>query len=322
MWSATRCERPGRTGRTVGYGNGRRRCIWRIGGIDGSRCLRCSKWMWTRSAPGWTGGSGTVCAGYTTSPVRGGPGFTRRRKKPRCAAGWRRNPARSNGRRPGWNRRRASAPAGRRRIGSSKKAYRWKQCRRRVKGPRDEAAFRAAHARLKQLRQGHAREVIELFYFDQSGFALTPAIPYAWQRRGKTLALPSAASPRVNVLGFMSPTNQSHFRTVTGAVTSATVIAVLDAFAAQTARAGKLRLVVLDNASIHTRRAFQARVTDWFRQGTPCIGCHPTAPNSTSSKFSGAKLSTNGFHPGPISASLTSNPNFKTSSASSDQNTR
>jgi hypothetical protein len=175
---------------------------------------------------------------------------------------------------------------------------------------------------LKQLRQGHAREVIELFYFDQSGFALTPAIPYAWQRRGKTLALPSAASPRVNVLGFMSPTNQSHFRTVTGAVTSATVIAVLDAFAAQTARAGKLRLVVLDNASIHTSRAFQARVTDWFRQGTPCIGCHPTVPNSTSSKSSGAKSSTNGFHPGPISASITSNPNFKTSSASSDQNTR
>ena len=131
---------------------------------------------------------------------------------------------------------------------------------------------------MKQLRQGHAREVIELFYFDQSGFALTPAIPYAWQRRGKTLALPSAASPRVNVLGFMSPTNQSHFRTVTGAVTSATVIAVLDAFAAQTARAGKLRLVVLDNASIHTSRAFQARVLDRFRQGVGLHGLPPYSP--------------------------------------------
>jgi hypothetical protein len=92
--------------------------------------------------------------------------------------------------------------------------------------------------------------VIELFYFDQSGFNLTPAVPYTWQPRGQTLALQSAPSPRANVLGFLSPTNQSQFQTVIGRVTSAT------AFAAQTARAGTLRLVVLDNASIHTSRAF------------------------------------------------------------------
>jgi len=163
--------------------------------------------------------------------------------------------------------------------------------------------------------------VIELFYFDQSGFNLTPVVPYAWQARGQTLAIPSAASARLNVLGFLSPTNQSHFRTVTGTVTSATVIAVLDAFAAQTAQAKKLRLVVLDNAPIHTSRAFQARVTDWFRQGVALHWLPPTAPNSTSSKSSGGKSSTNGFHSGPISASITSNPNSNRSSISSDQNT-
>ncbi len=119
--------------------------------------------------------------------------------------------------------------------------------------------------------------MIELFYFDQSGFNLTPAVPYAWQPRGQTLALQSAPSPRANVLGFLSPTNQSHFQTVIGRVTSAIVIAALDAFAAQTARAGTLRLVVLDNASIHTSRAFQARVMDWFRQG---VGLHWLPPYS------------------------------------------
>lgn len=78
-------------------------------------------------------------------------------------------------------------------------------------------------------------------YFDPSRFSLTPAIPYAWRPWGQTLAIPSAASPRLNILGFMSPAHQSHFQTVTGTVTSATMIAALDAFAAQTARAGKLR---------------------------------------------------------------------------------
>jgi len=33
-----------------------------------------------------------------------------------------------------------------------------------------------------------------------STFCLTPAIPYAWQPRGQTRSIPSAASPRVNHL--------------------------------------------------------------------------------------------------------------------------
>lgn len=117
-----------------------------------------------------------------------------------------------------------------------------------------------------------------MFYFDQSGFSLMPVVPYAWQRRGQTRAIPSAPSPRLNVLGLLSPTHQSYFQTVTGTVTSATVIAVLDAFAAQTAQAKKLRLVVLDNAPIHTSGAFQARISDWFRQGVALHWLPPYSP--------------------------------------------
>lgn len=120
--------------------------------------------------------------------------------------------------------------------------------------------------------------MIDVFYFDQSGFSLTPVVPYAWQRQGQTRAIPSTPSTRLNVLGLLSPTNQSYFQMVTGTVTSATVIAVLDAFAAQTAQAKKLRLVVLDNAPIHTSRAFQARVMDWFRQGLALYWLPPYSP--------------------------------------------
>lgn len=131
---------------------------------------------------------------------------------------------------------------------------------------------------MKKLQQGHAQGVMELFYFDQSGFSLTPVVPYAWQPRGQVRAIPSTASPHLNVLGLISPTQQSYFQTVTGTVTSATVIAVLDAFAAQTAQAKKLRLVVLDNAPIQTSRAFQARVMDWFRQGVALHWLPPYSP--------------------------------------------
>lgn len=117
-----------------------------------------------------------------------------------------------------------------------------------------------------------------MFYFDQSGFTLMPVVPYAWQARGQTLTIPSTPSPRLNVVGLISPAHQSYFQTVTGAVTSATAITVLDAFAAQTAQAKKLRLVVLDNAPIHTSRAFQARVMDWFRQGVALHWLPPYSP--------------------------------------------
>jgi hypothetical protein len=116
-----------------------------------------------------------------------------------------------------------------------------------------------------------------VFYFDQSGFTLMPVVPYVWQARGQTLTIPSTPSPRLSVMGLISPAHQSDVQIVTGAVTSATAIAVLDAFAAQTAQAKKLRLVVLDNAPIHTRHAFQARVIDWFRQG---VGLHWLPPYS------------------------------------------
>lgn len=131
---------------------------------------------------------------------------------------------------------------------------------------------------MKKLQQGHAQGVIELFYFDQSGFSLTPVVPYVWQRQGQTRAIPSAPSPRLHILGLISPTHQSYFQTLTGTVTSATVIAVLDAFAAQTAQAKTLRLVVLDNAPIHTSHAFQARISDWFRQGLALHWLPPYSP--------------------------------------------
>lgn len=191
-------------------------------------------------------------------------------------AGRRASPAATGARSIGTGERQTGESADRASAGE-KKAYRWKRCRRRVRGPRDEAAFRTAHTRLSTLRQGHAQGLIEVFYFDQSGFTLTPVVPYAWQPRGHTHAIPSAASTRLTVLGLISPTHQSYFRTVTGPVTSATVIAALDAFAAQTAQAKKLRLVVLDNAPIHTSHAFQDRILEWFRQG---VGLHSLPPYS------------------------------------------
>ena len=44
-----------------------------------------------------------------------------------------------------------------------------------------------------------------VFYGDESGFCLSPVVPYLWQPKGKTVGLPAKAhSRRLNVLGFLS----------------------------------------------------------------------------------------------------------------------
>ena len=43
-----------------------------------------------------------------------------------------------------------------------------------------------------------------VFYGDESGFCLSPVVPYLWQPKGKTVGLPAKAhSRRLNVLGFL-----------------------------------------------------------------------------------------------------------------------
>jgi hypothetical protein len=49
---------------------------------------------------------------------------------------------------------------------------------------------------------------IDLFYLDESGFCLTPCIPYAWQEKGQTVELACSKSKRLSVLGFYNRNNE------------------------------------------------------------------------------------------------------------------
>ena len=43
-----------------------------------------------------------------------------------------------------------------------------------------------------------------VLYRNESGFCLSPVVPYLWQPKGKTVGLPAKAhSRRLNVLGFL-----------------------------------------------------------------------------------------------------------------------
>ena len=57
----------------------------------------------------------------------------------------------------------------------------------------------------------HTREMhgeCDVWYFDASGFCLTPSIPYAWQPLGSVIEVQtSAQNKRMHVLGFLTRHN-------------------------------------------------------------------------------------------------------------------
>ena len=113
---------------------------------------------------------------------------------------------------------------------------------------------------------------MDVYYFDETGFSLTPSVPYAWQPKGKsTLEIPSARSQRINLLGFMNRDNECLFQTVTGSVTSQVVIEFFNQFVlkheVRCEKEVKPCFIILDNASMHRSKAFTAELDKWAAKG-------------------------------------------------------
>ncbi|OAD22785.1 transposase [Candidatus Thiomargarita nelsonii] len=141
----------------------------------------------------------------------------------------------------------------------------WKRIRKSVKGKRNQEDFEAASLEIEELKKQHRNEEIELWFFDESGFDLQPTVPYAWQPIGTTLEVPSEKSQRLNVLGFLTPDNRFESFCFDCSVDSDVVVACFDEF--YKGNSAKKRVVILDNASIHTSSKFIENIEKWAKNG-------------------------------------------------------
>lgn len=152
----------------------------------------------------------------------------------------------------------------------------WKRLRRRPRGKRDEAEFRAAQQDLAEFRAAAAARELDLYYFDGAGFSLDPCVPYAWQSRGQTFAVPAATSDRLQVLAFFSLDHRLHPLVFENSpITSEVVIACFDSLCPHLTRP---TIVVLDNAPVQTSAAFLARLDGWEAQGLYVYPLPPYSP--------------------------------------------
>jgi transposase len=147
-----------------------------------------------------------------------------------------------------------------------KKEHVWKRIRKSLKPKRDEEKFRRAQERIEALDRRRRAGEIEIFYFDGSGFDLTPSVPYAWQPKGERTEVPAAKSRRINVLAFMNKDSECVPFTFECSIDSDAVIACFDSFCEKT-DSSKKNFVLIDNAPVHRSKKFLSRLRKWHENG-------------------------------------------------------
>lgn len=119
------------------------------------------------------------------------------------------------------------------------------------------------------------REIIDLYFFDESGFSINSNIPYAWSPINKTMVIKSFHAKRFNILGFINKKGDLHSYLREKSVKSDTVVEVFEEFSKQLK---KPTVVVLDNASFHKSKIFKENIAKWSNRGLTLLYLPPYSP--------------------------------------------
>jgi transposase len=140
----------------------------------------------------------------------------------------------------------------------------WHRMRRGVGGEPNPNEYKEKQAQLEELKRLDFQELIDLYYLDETGFCLTPSVPYGWQNIGEYLTISSRRSRRLNVLGIMNRHNDLKSYVSYQSINSDVVIACIDAFFPAV---DKPTVIVVDQSSIHTSDAILDKVEEWQERG-------------------------------------------------------
>jgi len=159
---------------------------------------------------------------------------------------------------------------------AKKKRLRFKRIRKSPKKRPSEKQAKRGKQMIDRVEKQQRAGVIDLRYFDATGFCLVPPVPYAWQPIGETIQVPCSKSKRLNVLGFLNKENQLFPCMIEGKVDSACVIACFDAFS-ETIQ--KRTVVLIDRASVHTSKEFVSSIRRWVKRGLIVKYLPPYSPH-------------------------------------------
>jgi transposase len=139
----------------------------------------------------------------------------------------------------------------------------WRRIRKSLKSKRNIEEFERSKAQVNQLVESYKKGEINLYYFDESGFSLVPSVPYAWQKKGEYIEVPSSRSENISVLGFIDRNSNLESFVFKGSVNSNIVVKCFDEFSKKTEIQDKPTIVLVDNSPLHTSNLFCAKSTEW-----------------------------------------------------------
>jgi len=104
---------------------------------------------------------------------------------------------------------------------------------------------------------------IDLFFTDESGFNLTPCIPYGWQPIGEQRSIRSAKDRVMNAFGLLSAMGKLMVYSTSKNINSQFVIECIDEIATKVRRP---TVLVLDNAPWHRAAVLLAKQKEWMEK--------------------------------------------------------
>lgn len=129
--------------------------------------------------------------------------------------------------------------------------------------------------RLVELKSQDEKGEIDLRYLDESGFSLMPYIPDGWQEIKQRITRKSCQSQRINVRGLMNRKNELFAEIYVRNIDSEVVIKFLDKFSE---KLSKPTVVVMAQASIHTRDKIIEKLTEWQQKNLEIFGLPTYSP--------------------------------------------
>jgi len=140
----------------------------------------------------------------------------------------------------------------------------WYRLKRGVGGSPVPEFYQGKKEELADLREKDQRKEIDLRYVDETGFCLTPYIPYGWQEKSERIAIKSQKSKRINVLGFLNQRGELESYLFEKSMTSDVVVACIDKFAEKITQK---TVLVMDNSSIHQNNILWEKESEWSEKG-------------------------------------------------------
>jgi transposase len=140
----------------------------------------------------------------------------------------------------------------------------------------DQAIYQIKKEQLIELARLENIEEIDLFFTDETGFNLTPNIPYGWQPIGEQWTIRSSKTKVTNLFGLMSQRGQLQVYASLENIDSIFIIECINDFIKSIQ---KPTVLVMDNAPWHKAKRVLDKQKHWQEKGLFLFFLPPYSPH-------------------------------------------